>query len=353
MSGSPTSSAPSKILPVPRQPKAEYLDPLETIWTRAAEQTGLRVVRTTKAYADYDGNGTLAIGTTRLLDADDCIAQLVFHELCHWLIQGRDSREKVNWGLCNATLRDLDREYACLRLQAALADPFGLRRFLANTTDHRAYYDALSQNPLEPADDETAITAKIAWVRSSSPPWGPALRQALEATATIVAATRPSAEPPSLYSLSEPRWALNPIGFVLPPYLDTSCASCAWNYVDGERSEHRCRLASNAPIEASWAACERWEAELSCRKCAACCRAAYGSVEIAADEPLIGKHPGLVEQRDGYIELARSDDRCRALIGNSSGFTCTVYDDRPTPCSDFEQGGEHCATARRRVGLTR
>ena len=160
-----------------------------------------------------------------------------------------------------------------------------------HTTDHRAYYDALPENPLEPANDKTTVLAKIGLVRASSPPWAPALRKALEATATIVAATRPGASPPSLYCLFEPPWPLNPIGFALPPYLDSSCANCVWRHTDGDRGLQRCRLASNAQIELSWPACERFEAELSCRTCAACCRAAYGSVEIEASEPIIEAHP--------------------------------------------------------------
>lgn len=189
----------SRILPVPRRPEHEYLDPLDTIWIRAAQRMGIRVVGTSDAYADYDGKGTLAIGTTRNLDPDDCVAQIIFHEICHWLVEGRESVHLVNWGVSNTTLRDLDREYASLRVQAVLADRFGLRRFLANTTDHRAYYDALPEDPLAPSEDGTPELAAIGLSRAAQPPWEPALTQALAATAVIVAATAPFAEPPSLY----------------------------------------------------------------------------------------------------------------------------------------------------------
>lgn len=194
----------SAIRPEPRHPESEYLDPLDTIWIRAIEKMGLRVVFANGVYADYDGEGTLAIGTARNLDPDDCVAQIIFHEICHWLVEGEDSVDRVNWGMVNTTLRDLDREYASLRVQAALAEPFGLRRFLANTTDHRAYYDALPADPFALSDDGTAELAEVATARASEPPWAPALQDVLAATQTIVAAAAGSALPPSLYCLYEP-----------------------------------------------------------------------------------------------------------------------------------------------------
>lgn len=195
----------SAILPVQRLPKSEYLDPLETIWVRALEKLGIKVVFSTGAYADLDGKGTLSIGTTRNLDPDDCVAQIIFHEICHWLIEGIDSVHKVNWGVVNTSLADLDREYATLRLQAALAEPYGLRKFLANTTDHRAYYDALPKDPFAQSNDGTAQLARVGLARASSPPWAPVLQQALAATQAIVAATASMALPPSLYCLYEPQ----------------------------------------------------------------------------------------------------------------------------------------------------
>ncbi len=200
----PTAAMLSAIKPVPRQCHHEYHDPLDTIWMHAAEAMGLAVVFTTRAYADSDGSGTIAIGTTQILDPDDCVAQIVFHEICHWLVEGKDSVQKVNWGLDNTCLRDLDREYASLRLQAALAQPYGLRRFLANTTDHRAFYDALPANPLEDSDDDSTELAMQGLARASEKPWSPVLQEALSATQKIVAATAPSALPPSLYCLYKP-----------------------------------------------------------------------------------------------------------------------------------------------------
>ncbi|MBK9036461.1 MAG: hypothetical protein IPL61_35315 [Myxococcales bacterium] len=196
----PTAVDLSQIVPTPRRSTCQYRDPLDEVWVRAAEQMGLRVVRADGAYADYDGRGTLAIGTAQILDPDDCVAQIVFHEVCHWLVEGRDSMHQLNWGLANDSLADLRRENASLRVQAALATPHGLRRFLANTTDHRAYYDALPDDPLAQDDDDTVGLARTALARAAAPPWGAPLAQALAATAAIVAAVWPTAIQPSLYA---------------------------------------------------------------------------------------------------------------------------------------------------------
>ena len=182
-----TAAQLSAVQPVPRRPESEYLDPLDTIWIRAIDKMGIEVVFANGVYADYDGHGTLAIGTTRNLDPDDCVAQIVFHEICHWLVEGRDSAHQVNWGMINTTLRDLDREYASLRVQAALA-----------------YYDALPADPFALSDDGTAELAHAALARATESPWAPALQHVLAATETIVAATAPSATPPSSYCLYEP-----------------------------------------------------------------------------------------------------------------------------------------------------
>ena len=67
-----------------------YIDPLTQVWLGAARRIGLRVVRTPDAYAATDGRGTLAIGDDATLDADDSLAQMIFHELCHSLVEGED-----------------------------------------------------------------------------------------------------------------------------------------------------------------------------------------------------------------------------------------------------------------------
>lgn len=189
----------ASIVPVPRRPTHTYRDPLEVVWVATAERLGLSVTRTDAAYADYDGHGVIAIGVPAILDADDCLAQMIFHEICHWLVEGEHSVALENWGLSNESLVHLDRENASLRVQAALADRHGLRDFLANTTDHRAYYDALPADPLTQDDDGTVALARAALARAEQAPWAPALDQALTATAAIVHVARPFAPASSLY----------------------------------------------------------------------------------------------------------------------------------------------------------
>lgn len=165
-----------------------YVDPLDAVWLAAAESLGLRVTRTPDAFASTDGAGQLALGTPETLDADDCLAQMIFHEICHWLVQGRDAYHEPDWGLDNESERDLAREQACLRVQATLLDPLGLRAVFAPTTDFRRDYDALPADPLEGADAEVRALADAALSRASEPPWAPHLGRALDASAAIVAA---------------------------------------------------------------------------------------------------------------------------------------------------------------------
>ncbi len=71
-----------------RTATARYVDPLAAVWLGAAAGIGLRVVRSPDAYAAPDGAGSLAIGNAATLDADDSVAQMIFHELCHSLVEG-------------------------------------------------------------------------------------------------------------------------------------------------------------------------------------------------------------------------------------------------------------------------
>ncbi|MFY8058238.1 MAG: YkgJ family cysteine cluster protein, partial [Planctomycetaceae bacterium] len=108
-----------------RSIKHTYHDPVDLIWLRAAADLGLTVQRSTDAYAAYDGQGTLTISVADEFDPDDCLAQMIFHELCHWLVSGAGAWDLPDWGLSNTSRRDLVYEYACHRLQAALAAPYG------------------------------------------------------------------------------------------------------------------------------------------------------------------------------------------------------------------------------------
>jgi Fe-S-cluster containining protein len=370
-----------------REVRHRYVDPLAQVWLDAAARIGLRVVRSPDAYASTDGGGTMVIGDDASLDADDSLAQMIFHELCHSLVQGEGSFARADWGMDNIGDGDVWREYACLRLQAHLAARHGLRGLFAPTTDWRAFWDALPADPLADRSDPTVAAAIRGLHRADLPPWAPALGDALAATARIAAAVpRRSVDVgalPSLWSTVAPPPAPHPIG--LPAHATPEvggCASCAWRYEGGPgKKAERCRQAAGLKIDRAWPACERFEpaASLDCLTCGACCREAYGAVEVGARDPIRKKRPEFVVQRGQFLEVKRSGDRCAALEGgeivpalasgppDTSGagpapahdgamtttrYRCTIYDDRPRTCREFTLGSEHCLTARQRVGLT-
>jgi hypothetical protein len=327
-----------------RRATHRYADPLDEIWLACARRIGFRVGRTGDAYARTDGAGGLLIGTDDLLDPDDCLAQMILHELCHALVEGEAAWTRPDWGLDNQTRTDEPREHACLRLQAALLRPHGLRRALAPTTEYRSFYDDLTADPL--AGDDGA--AHIALGRAGRKPFAPHLAEALEATAIVARAAAAAAAPGSLWSTVEAPVARHETGF--PLGAGGTCGDCAWRFQ--ARGADRCRQAGGARVEAGWAACERWEAALDCQACGACCRHAYDSVTVARRDPVVRRHPELVVWREGYVELRRDGDRCAALEVSGRRFACRIYADRPRPCRDFANGGPHCLEARRRIGLS-
>lgn len=181
----------------PRIVSDAYHDPLDRIWLVTAERIGWRVVRSPEVYASYDGAGTLRIGTPETLDADDCLAQMIFHECCHALVQGEGALHQVDFGLDNRTGRDDAREHACLVTQATLAQRHGLRAFLAPTTDYRAYWDALGDEPRARCGDEVGPLVDAALRAAERAPFAPHLERALSATADVVRITRAFAPLPT------------------------------------------------------------------------------------------------------------------------------------------------------------
>jgi len=337
-----------------------YVDPLAQVWLTAARRIGLAVVRTPDAYAATDGRGTLAIGSTETLDADDSLAQMIFHELCHSLVEGEESFARPDWGMDN-TGPDHDwREHACLRLQWVLAGRHGLGAVFAPTTDFRAFWEKLAGDVLADCADPSVQAAIAGLARVGQPPWAPALEQALAATAQIAQATAPFAEPAAGSDGPRSLW----LGVAPPPpphptglpmraagATDATCGTCVW------RHNARCRQA-NAKVDPAWPACERFEAALDCQTCGACCRAAYHSVEVSRRDPVVKAHPELIVDRGSYLEVRRAGDPCAALEGGpvehgtTTRYHCSIYDDRPRTCRDFTLGSAHCLTARRRVGLS-
>ncbi len=336
-----------------------YIDPLTQVWVTAARRIGLRVVRTPDAYAASDGRGTLSIGDDATLDADDSLAQMIFHELCHSLVEGEESFTAPDWGMGMTEYGGPDdwREHACLRVQWILTGRHGLRRLFAPTTEFRtSFWDNLSGDVLSDRTDRSVQAAIAGLRRVAHPPWSPALTEALAATSRIaVEAARHAPEPDVLWHGVSAPAAPHPTG--LPAgAADGTCGTCAWRH--DHRGASRCRQA-DVKVDASWPACERFEAALDCQTCGACCRAAYHSVEVARRDPAVKAQPDYIVDRGTYLEIRREGDRCAALHGGQFGedgkatrFHCVIYDDRPRTCREFTLGSAHCLTARRRVGLS-
>ena len=356
-----------------RSPRRRYEDPLDAVWLAFARALGLRVERSDTAYATWDGRGTLSIGTPETLDADDCLAQMIFHEACHALVQGDSAFGRTDWGLDNTSDRDAPREHATLRLQAFLAQRHGLRGVLAPTTDYRAFWDALPADPLQPRHDPTVALAILGARRSRESPWAPHLHEALAATASILRAAgafttgrtdaaerAPDELPPLWRDVVEPRPA-HPTGLPAGTGGGT-CGDCGWRTERAGRRgvTSRCLQAGGARIDPSWPGCERWEPALDCLACGACCRAAYDLVITSLRDPVVKLHPELVIVREDHAQVVRAGDRCAALCGGAADetlasfepYTCVIYEERPRPCRGFPAQSLHCLVARRRVGMS-
>jgi hypothetical protein len=290
-----------------RKPEHRYQDPLARVWIACAEQVGFRVARTDNAFASSDGRGNLLIGCDALLDPDDNLGQMIFHELCHALIEGEDAERLQDWGLDNTSGRDTWRERACLRLQAYLAGQYGLRDFFAPTTDFRvSFWRKLPADPFDVAPElggirePSCVLARQALWRSGWSRWRMPLHRALQATATMAAVTpaHVQSDDSGLRSL----WSLAS----LPPGLHSAehaplaayhsanghgCSDCAWRFQHDQtwrvfqRQSWRCRHNPELQLLGDEPACYRWEARelLGCLSCGACCREAYDSVEVGLD----------------------------------------------------------------------
>ena len=366
-----------------------YQDPLDDIWLSCAERLGLTVERSGATYASTPGDGRLILSSSAGMDPDDCLAQMILHEICHSLVMGTESFTWVDWGLDNEGTRDEELEHACLRLQAALLEPLGLRTVLGPTTDFREFYDALPVDPFlerSPSERASVLRARAALARRTRRPWGPHLEQALEATSKIVEAAHPLAQKHSLSAAFTKRAPVHRSGIPLHPAPGYRCGECAWSYQSGiSRPIYKCRQAQGKRVYLADAACERFEPTFGCLGCGACCREAYDTVEVDENDPAKKRHLKLMVERTGGHDMARLGSRCIALRGgeqleahvpaiqsqaqtgpehperrspphilpNDVPFTCAIYDDRPRTCRDFTLGSDNCLDARRTVGLSR
>lgn len=366
-----------------------YEDPLDAIWLECASRLGLRVQRSGDTYASSTGQGDLLLGDGASLDPDDCIAQMVLHEICHWLVCGPESLDWVDWGLDNEVDRDVELEHATLRVQAALLEPLGLRDVFAPTTVYREFYDALPPDPFfERSVDERSciVRARAGYARRLERPWDPTFAEALGATADIVHSLRRfrSIGPATdlLARAREPR-GLHRTGIPLrSPDAEGAyrCGDCAWQKGD-PKGLLRCVQAKGARVQADDPACERFETTFDCQACGACCREAYGAVDVSAKDPAVLLAPDWLVRRGRRYDIRRDEHRCAALRGgqplprhrpaiagpqgeseqvsppffipSDEPFSCAIYEVRPQTCRDFTRGSTHCLTARRRVGLSR
>ncbi len=163
-----------------------YDDPVNLIWRHAARQMGMQIERSSEVNASWNGEGVLTIGTPDSLDADDCLAQMILHEACHALCEGPESLRRPDWGLESFDPSKKVHEHACLRLQAAFADRYGMRTFFAATTIFRKYYNQLPADPLAAGDDPAIDMARKAWNQANVGPWAQPIYDALRRTAIVL-----------------------------------------------------------------------------------------------------------------------------------------------------------------------
>ncbi len=152
----------------------------------------------------------------------------------------------------------------------------------------------------------------------------------------------------------DPPKSTNGLGIPLAPDDGRTCADCAWA-APGNFSDRilRCLRADNARVEPDWPACVRAEFDLDCQFCGACCGSAFSEVVVESEELFRKKHPELLTwTRVGWV-MDRDGVDCVVLKRTVGACTCTLYEDRPQTCRDFQSGTEDCLKARRKYGFSR
>jgi Fe-S-cluster containining protein len=95
----------------------------------------------------------------------------------------------------------------------------------------------------------------------------------------------------------------------------------------------------------------------ACTSCGACCAnfrvdfSAYEMQDMGGTVPM-----GLADELNGNTWRMRGTDhvpiRCAALTGKlGEKVGCGIYEWRPSPCREFEEGSDACQRARLRHGL--
>jgi hypothetical protein len=339
-----------------RKTSGFYADPVDLIWLSLAKKLGFRIHRSDEAYASFDGEHVLTICTPAEFDEDDCLAQMILHELCHALVGGDKALKTRDWGITSEGEDDLLQEHATHRLQAYLSGVYGLQDMLAVTTEWRSHYDVLGEEPLK-GEEPSVSMAQKGLENARAWRWESPIQRAMKATAEIAKITRPFTDERSLWNSSQP---LHPSGF---PYDgNNACGKCAWAMVEATGVGLLCQQSNNGkgllvPVEADSPSClrfeERFDAE-ECSRCGACCREGFDAVPVGEDEPLFKARPDLLAGEGDFIFIPRPDGKCRVLKTDSQKrWRCAIYDERPRACVDLEMGSIGCLQARRRVGLSR
>jgi Fe-S-cluster containining protein len=108
--------------------------------------------------------------------------------------------------------------------------------------------------------------------------------------------------------------------------------------------------------------------EFNCQTCGACCSSPYSGeayVALTDDEAtrLIRAQLPVILQRQGGdppeflprlgTKLDANAAKVCAAFGGVVGSTCvcTIYEERPSACRQFEVGGRQCREERRRMGV--
>jgi len=95
----------------------------------------------------------------------------------------------------------------------------------------------------------------------------------------------------------------------------------------------------------------------ACTSCGACCASFRVDFSVFETQAEGGAVPdGLVVEVTGSTCRMRGTDhsppRCAALSGRlGERIACGIYEWRPSPCREFEEGSEACVRARQRHGL--
>jgi Fe-S-cluster containining protein len=100
--------------------------------------------------------------------------------------------------------------------------------------------------------------------------------------------------------------------------------------------------------------------EFDCQACGACCRTFdVWLMDTDLDRFERAPHllsltviaPGTAAGQWRFMRREQSTGQCTALEGGLRSCRCTIYEDRPTLCRDFQAGSEDCLDARRRHGI--